>query len=103
MSQKNIKISIGGRVYPLTITEKEEPVVVSSSKMIEENIVKLKEQYSIKDSQDLLAMTALEFATKMQSNINNNSQVESSEKEDNSEEVNQELDSVLELLDTLNL
>ncbi|MGK0436083.1 MAG: hypothetical protein ACJAX0_000312, partial [Flavobacteriales bacterium] len=33
---------------------------------IEENILKLKKQYNINDSQDLLAMTCLEFATKAQ-------------------------------------
>lgn len=66
MSQKNIKIKIGDRVYPLTISESEEDGVISSVKKIEENILKLKKQYNINDSQDLLAMTCLEFATKIQ-------------------------------------
>jgi cell division protein ZapA len=66
MSQKNIKIKIGDRVYPLTISESEEDGVNSSVKKIEENILKLKKQYKINDSQDLLAMTCLEFATKAQ-------------------------------------
>lgn len=65
MSQKSIKISIGGRVYPLTITEKEEQTVLKSAAKIEENINKLQSQYGIKNSQDLLAMTALEFATQL--------------------------------------
>jgi len=66
MSQKNIKIKIGDRVYPLTISESEENGVQSSVQQIEENILKLKKQYNINDSQDLLAMTCLEFATKIQ-------------------------------------
>ncbi|MDB4089588.1 cell division protein ZapA [Flavobacteriales bacterium] len=66
MSQKNIKIKIADRVYPLTINESEEIGVDTSVKKIEENIIKLKKQYKINDSQDLLAMTCLEFATKLQ-------------------------------------
>ena len=66
MSQKNIKIKIGDRVYPLTISEGEEDGVNNSVQKIEENILKLKQQYKINDSQDLLAMTCLEFATKIQ-------------------------------------
>ena len=66
MSQKNIKIKIGDRVYPLTISDSEENGVNTSVKNIEENILKLKKQYNINDSQGLLAMTCLEFATKAQ-------------------------------------
>lgn len=65
MSQKSIKITIGGRVYPLTITEKEEESVLKSAQKIEANINKLQTQYGIKDTQDLLAMTSLEFATQL--------------------------------------
>lgn len=78
MSQKSIKITIGGRVYPLTITEKEEQTVLNSAKKIEENITKLQKQYGIKDAQDLLAMTSLEFATQLgnKSDENANENVE---------------------------
>jgi cell division protein ZapA len=67
MSQKNIKIKIGDRVYPLTVSENEEKTVEISAEQIAENIKKLKIQYKISDSQDLLAMTCLELATKLQS------------------------------------
>ena len=91
MSQKNIKIKIGDRVYPLTISESEESGVNTSVKKIEENILKLKQQYKINDSQDLLAMTCLEFATKLQ-----NTPTKTAEPtQDNSPK----LDSILELLD----
>ena len=49
MSQKNIKIKIGDRVYPLTISDSEENGVNTSVKNIEENILKLKKQYNIND------------------------------------------------------
>ncbi len=65
MSKKNVKIKIGDRVYPLTVSESEEKSVEVSAEKIAENIKKLKNQYKINDSQDLLAMTCLEFATKL--------------------------------------
>ena len=66
MSKKNVKIKIGDRVYPLTVSESEEKSVELSAEKIAENIKKLKSQYKITDSQDLLAMTCLEFANKIQ-------------------------------------
>lgn len=66
MSKKNVKITIAGRTYPLTISEDEEAVVLKSQELINNNIDKLKKQYNINDSQDLLAMTTLEFAAKIQ-------------------------------------
>ncbi len=66
MSKKNVKIKIGDRVYPLTVSESEEAGVELSATKIAENIAKLKSQYKITDSQDLLAMTCLEFANKIQ-------------------------------------
>jgi len=66
MSKKNVKIKIGDRVYPLTVSESEEAGVELSANTIAENITKLKNQYKITDSQDLLAMTCLEFANKIQ-------------------------------------
>lgn len=65
MSSKQIKISIGGRNYPLTVESKEEKAVFEAEKMIQQNIDKLKSAYNISDSRDLLAMTALEFATRL--------------------------------------
>ena len=90
MSQKNIKIKIGDRVYPLTISESEENGVNTSVKKIEENILKLKMQYKINDSQDLLAMTCLEFATKAQ-----NTPTKTVSTENN---YTSKLDSIIELL-----
>ena len=70
MSQKNIKIKIGDRIYPLTVSDSEEKTVTVSAENIAENIKKLKLQYKINDSQDLLAMSCLEFATKLQNSEN---------------------------------
>lgn len=63
MGEKSVKITIAGRVYPITIEAKEETYVLDAAKRINERVSKLESQFSVKDKQDLLAMTALQFAT----------------------------------------
>ena len=94
MSQKNIKIKIGDRVYPLTVSESEEKIVMASADKIAENISKLKVQYKISDSQDLLAMTCLELATKIQ----NTSKADVVPTQDNSKKLENILDTLNEAL-----
>ena len=62
MSELSIKVVIGGRTYPLTINRNEEEKIRKSVSEIEKNIKNLKENYAVNDTQDLLAMTALEYA-----------------------------------------
>jgi cell division protein ZapA len=63
MGEKSVKITIAGRTYPLTVEAKEEAFVHDAAKRINERIARLETQFSVKDKQDLLAMTALQFAT----------------------------------------
>lgn len=65
MSELSIKVNIGGRVYPLTVKSEEEENVRKAAKMINDNIKNLEENYAVKDKQDLLAMTALEYTSKV--------------------------------------
>ena len=62
MSELSIKVVIGGRTYPLTINREDEEKIRKSVSEIENNIKNLKENYAVNDVQDLLAMTALEYA-----------------------------------------
>ena len=62
MSELSIKVVIGGRTYPLTINREDEEKIRKSVSEIEKNIKNLKESYAVNDMQDLLAMTALEYA-----------------------------------------
>ena len=62
MSELSIKVVIGGRTYPLTINREDEGKIRKSVSEIENNIKNLKENYAVNDMQDLLAMTALEYA-----------------------------------------
>ncbi len=65
VSQKTVDIKIGKRTYPIEVeNEQEEQNIRLSAEMINKNIDKLKGNYVVTDYVDLLAMTALEFASK---------------------------------------
>ena len=62
----SIKLVIAGRTYPLTINRNEEEMIRKVAKEINESIKVLQDNYAVKDSQDLLAMAALQIATQAQ-------------------------------------
>lgn len=64
MSQLSVKVNIAGRTYPLTIERSEEEMIRKAADNINASIKNLKENYAVKDIQDLLAMTALQLSTK---------------------------------------
>ena len=60
-----IKVTIGNRVYPLTISnESEEEGIRKAVNKINELIKNFEQNYEIRDKQDVLAMCALQFASK---------------------------------------
>tara|TARA_B100001778_G_scaffold200074_1_gene165168 strand:- start:276 stop:551 length:276 start_codon:yes stop_codon:yes gene_type:complete len=63
MSDLSINVNIGGRSYPLTISRNEEEQIRKAVSEINNNIKDLKENYAVKDMQDLLAMTVLQYAS----------------------------------------
>ncbi|MDG2344196.1 MAG: cell division protein ZapA [Flavobacteriales bacterium] len=63
MSDLSINVNIGGRNYPLTISRNEEEQIRKAVSEINNNIKNLKENYAVKDMQDLLAMTVLQYAS----------------------------------------
>ena len=73
MSELSIKVSIGGRTYPLTIKRSEEEKIRKAASEIDKNLKELKNNYAVVDTQDLLAMTELQYATE---SVNANSSVE---------------------------
>ncbi len=61
MSDKlSIKVTVGGRTYPLTIDRSEEEVIRKAANKINDSIVELRDNYAVKDMQDLLAMAILQ-------------------------------------------
>lgn len=67
MSELSIQINIAGRTYPLTIKREEEEGLRKMAKDIQAHLEKLRQTYAVKDNQDLLAMTLLEYASRLES------------------------------------
>ncbi len=59
-----IKLSIADRVYPLNISPSQEEGLRRAGKEIEGMIKKFEQSYAVRDKQDVLAMCALQFASK---------------------------------------
>lgn len=67
MSDKlKIKLSIADRVYPLTITPDKEEGLRKAAKNINDLIKQFEQSYAVRDKQDVLAMCALQFASKVE-------------------------------------
>jgi cell division protein ZapA (FtsZ GTPase activity inhibitor) len=93
MSKLSLKIVIAGRTYPLTVNEGEDAKIIKAADDINRAIKMLQENYAVKDMQDLLAMTALQLATKSPSATTTNS--------NELEKVEQSLDALLKDLNSL--
>ena len=61
-----IKLSIADRVYPLTIDPRQEEGLRKAAKNIENLAKKFAQNYAVRDKQDVLAMCALQFASKIE-------------------------------------
>lgn len=66
MEKQNIKISLANRLYPMNINSHEEKTIRLSAFKIQKMLKVLKEKYSVKDDQDLLAMCALQLCVKLE-------------------------------------
>lgn len=68
MEQISIKVIVAGRTYPLTVNKNEEEIIKNAAEEINKSIKVLQDSYAVKDMQDLLAMTALQYGAKMSVN-----------------------------------
>jgi len=76
MGKLSLKIVVAGRTYPLTVNEGEDTKIIKAADDINRAIKMLQENYAVKDMQDLLAMTALQLATKNSVTQNSTSELE---------------------------
>jgi cell division protein ZapA len=67
MAEISLKVVIAGRTYPLTIKAEDEASVQSAAKMINDKVREFEQNYSVRDKQDLLAMSALNLLATLQS------------------------------------
>jgi cell division protein ZapA len=66
-----IKVSIADRVYPMTVFPEQEEGLRLAAQKINRVIKHYEDNYAVRDKQDVLAMSALQFASKVeQSQIN---------------------------------
>lgn len=64
--QISIRVSIADRIYPLRIKAAEEEIVRKAVKQVNDSEKGYRDQFAMKDKQDALAMTSLEFATALE-------------------------------------
>jgi len=64
----SIKVNVADRFYPLKIDSKDEEKIRKAARMINEKVLLYKQRYSDKDTQDFLAMAALQYVTKVLEN-----------------------------------
>lgn len=85
MAKVSLKIVVAGRTYPLSVEENEVDKVQSAAANINKAIQVLQENYAVKDMRDLLAMSALQLATKSNGQkgktVDNSAEIESIEQQ----------------------
>jgi cell division protein ZapA len=57
----SININIGDKNYPMRIQREEEELIRKAAKIINDKLLQYKLKYAERDTDDLLAMTALQF------------------------------------------
>lgn len=76
MNELSISLTISGRPYKLVIEKEHEALFRKSAKLIEKRMKDYSGSYAYKDNQDLLAMVALEYATRYLRDEQNSSEKE---------------------------
>ena len=88
----SIRVNVADRYYPLKIDRKDEEKIRKAAKMINEKVLQYKQRYTDKDTQDFLAMAALQYVIKV---IETDSNIESSPVLEDLKDLNSELEEFL--------
>ena len=92
MTNLKINIIIAGRTYPLNVNStEEEEGMRKAAKNINKLIANFEENYAVADKQDVLAMCALQFASRLE--------IESISKENKDNEALQKIKALIGLID----
>lgn len=94
MAKLSIEVVVGGRTYPLSVDKNEEERVLNAAEDINNAIKLLQDNYDVKDMQDLLAMTALQLASKEESSSENGDSTVVQDIEDRLKNLSDELDAL---------
>src|SRR6056300_1661836 len=88
----SIKVQIAERFYPLKIKRQDEEKIRKAARLINEKVLQYKQKYTDKDTQDFLAMAALQFVIKV---MDGEKPREDDEIQTKIRKLNDELESVL--------
>jgi cell division protein ZapA len=91
----SIKVNLAERYYPLKVDRSDEEKIRRAARMINEKVLQYKQKYIDKDTQDFLAMAALQFVIKL---IDSEVVSDASPMEESLTELNKELDAFLKSL-----
>jgi cell division protein ZapA (FtsZ GTPase activity inhibitor) len=61
----SIRVNLAERYYPLKIDRGDEEKIRKAARMINEKVLQYKQKYADKDTQDFMAMAALQFVIKI--------------------------------------
>ncbi len=61
----SIKVQIAERFYPLKIKRQDEEKIRQAARLINDKVLQYKQRYTDKDTQDFVAMAALQFVINM--------------------------------------
>jgi cell division protein ZapA len=92
MAKLSLKVVVAGRTYPLSVSEDEQEKVMKAAEDINKAIKLLQDNYAVKDMQDLLAMTALQLASKSEGKTTPSASVDLSGIESQLEQLSDDLD-----------
>lgn len=90
----SVKVSIANRTYPLRITKEEEEKVIQAAQSVNKCIKEFEDSYAVKDKQDLLAMSSLQFASEAMGH-----QKKVTKPQDNSEQIKSQVDHLCSVID----
>ncbi len=88
----SIKVNLAERYYPLKIDRDDEEKIRRAARLINEKVLQYKQKYADKDTQDFLAMAALQFVIKV---METEDQMEMTPFEEKVKEISEKMDGFL--------
>lgn len=67
MSELQVKVTLANRTYPVRVESREESHLRNAARQISTKIKEFEHDFGLNDKQDLLAMSALQLVTELQS------------------------------------
>jgi cell division protein ZapA len=89
-----LNVVIGGRTYPLKVNVGEEVQIQKAADDINRAIRLLQENYSVRDMQDLLAMSSLQLLSKANTKVSKSAETDLSEIENALEQIDNKLSEI---------